>query len=411
VILEVATPDLRTAPHLARQVKTIHPTVPVWVVGQHPSYSAAPFLDEGSSIDGCINGEIFSSVVPIAEHRPAAEIPGAVVSTDGSLTVTPPVRSPTPDEMPPLEPNGLSVDEYGLLSVHMPSFSRQRWGFLLTSWGCPGECLFCSQTLRKSFDRKWRAQSPERVIADMERLARDHRLRAFYLADDLVSYGRDRLLRIAEQLERKRLGLRWVFQTCSRFLDPDMLPLLKRAGCVGIKYGVESGDEELLKRIGKPLDLSRVIKLSDAIRASGIALTTYYMIGLPGETMEQMEKTYRLARRIGSEMIQVALYTPYPTSRGFEELPGRVREELLEQPERFSHYNSLRPINVSAVGDSQLLCFQRDFYLRYYFSVPQMWRYLSRRAVYTIPQGLDAALSVSTLGYLLRRRSGGGSSK
>jgi len=197
-----------------------------------------------------------------------------------------------------------------------------------------------------------------------------------------------------------------VIQTRSDFLDEDMLPSLKAAGCVGIKFGVESGDPAILEMVSKNLSLDRTIEVGRAIRRSGLALTAYYMLGFPGETLAQMERTFEVARGIGSEMIQVAIYTPYPTSRGFDEFPPERKADLLAHPERFSHYNTAVPINLSAVTDEQLLAFQRNFYLRYYLSPRQLGRYLSRRALYTVPQGTDVPLIRSTLGYLLKRMPG-----
>ncbi len=403
LILDVATPDVPYCLEFAQQVRQRLPDVRIWATGQHPSYSADVLLGEKTAIDACLQGELLGSVVALAEGRPANEIPGAVVR--GEEPTPGRVVEIVPDDLPPLQVDGLDLDAYRLNSVHVPRLRPVRWGFLQTSWGCPFDCLFCSQTLRASYSRRWRGLSAERVVDDMERLNRDHGLDAFYFMDDITSFDRQRLLDIAERVQRRNLDLHWVIQTRSDYLDEAMLRPLRKGGCVGIKFGVESGDPALLERVGKRLSLDHTVAMADAIRREGIALTSYYMLGFPGETLEQMESTFRIAKRIGSEMIQVAVYTPYPTSRGFDEFPAEVREDLLANPQRFSHYNTALPINLSAVGDEELMEFHRNFYLHYYLAPRQVARYLRRRAVYTFPQGTDLGLIRTTLGYLTRRRA------
>lgn len=403
LILDVATPDVPYCLELAREVRQRLPDVRIWATGQHPSYSADVLLGEDTAIDACLQGELLGSVVALAEGRPSGEIPGAVVR--GAEPTPGRVIEIEPDDLPLLRVDGLDLDAYRLASVHVPRMRPVRWGFLQTSWGCPFDCLFCSQTLRASYSRRWHGQSAERVVDDMQRLNLRHGLDAFYLMDDVTSFDRQRLIDIAALVRRRGLDVHWVIQTRSDYLDAAMLRPLREGGCVGIKFGVESGDPALLERVGKRLSLEHTVAMADAIRREGIALTAYYMLGFPGETMQQMERTFRLAKRIGSEMIQVAVYTPYPTSRGFDEFPQDVREDLLANPQRFSHYNMALPINLSAVGDEELMAFHRNFYLHYYLAPRQVARYLRRRAVYTFPQGTDLGLIRTTLGYLTRRRS------
>jgi anaerobic magnesium-protoporphyrin IX monomethyl ester cyclase len=408
LVMDVATPDVPYCLELARECRAQMPELAIWAAGQHPSYDAGVFLGPGSAIDGCIQGELLDSVRELARQARPDRIPGAVVR-DGDALVRSAAAAEAiaPDELPPIDAADIDLDAYRLNSVHVPRFRPVRWAFLQTSWGCPFDCLFCSQTLRASYGSTWRGQSPERVVDDMARLRRDHGLRAFYLMDDVTTFDRNRTLELASLIRRRRLDVHWVIQTRSDFLDVDMLPSLRSAGCVGIKFGVESGDPAILEMVSKNLSLDRTIEVGQAVRRAGLALTAYYMLGFPGETLAQMERTFEVARQIGSEMIQVAIYTPYPTSRGFDEFPADRKADLLAHPERFSHYNTTVPINLSAVDDDQLLAFQRDFYLRYYLSPRQIGRYLSRRAIYTVPQGTDLPLIRSTLGYLLKRMPSG----
>ncbi|GAB4293040.1 MAG: hypothetical protein Kow0090_07190 [Myxococcota bacterium] len=404
LLLDVATPDIPYAIRLAEIVKPRLPKTKIWALGQHPSFSSEQLLAKNSHIDGCLKGEIYEPLAALANGTSGKNIPGASVKNGDKIVSIPPhSNSLNPDALPLIDPSLLDLDAYRMFSVHAPSFKPVRWGFLQTSWGCPFSCRFCSQTLRVSFGKKWTGQSAERVADDMQRLSRDYNISAFYFMDDIVTLDMKRIIELSELIIKKRLKLFWAFQTYEGYLDEKILPMLKRAGCVAIKFGVESGDPDILAQSDKRVSLENAERLAKAIKRAGISLTAYYMIGFPGETKEQMEKTFRIAKKIDSDMIQVAIYTPYPTSRGFDELPDDVKKELLDYPQRFSHYNSFLPINLSAVSDEELLDFQRDFYFRYYLSPKKALKYLWKRGRYTIPQGTDSMLIIRTLGYLLNR--------
>lgn len=194
---------------------------------------------------------------------------------------------------------------------------------------------------------------------------------------------------------RRRLPIRWTVQTRLDHLDRDLLRQMKRAGCVGIKVGIESGSLRISRLIRKELDPRHALQVSKEMRQIGIPLTACFLIGNPTETLAEMEETYRFACRLDPFMIQVAYHTPYPGSESYAQYAQAL------DVEGRSHFDG-KPLNLSAESDASLVRFHRSFYLRYYLSPRHLFRYLLRRAPNTLAQGYEFQMILQTGKYLIQ---------
>lgn len=403
VLIDTMTPTLDEALRVSAAIVARSPATRVWGVGQHASERPEDFLQPESVISGCLLGEYEANIAALLAG-------GGEEVVDGSAVYDPALGAVRTqggkqeihdcDALPPLDPTGIPLDSYELRSAHVPSFRRQRWGFLVTSRGCPYSCTFCSPTLRQSFGRSFRAQSAEQVVDDICRLNREHGVTAFYMHDDVFSMDRERVVRICEELIRRRANVHWVCQTRANFVDRELLTLMKRAGCCAVKIGIESGSDRILRIIKKGATRKQLLEGAKAIREAGLFLTAYYMLGNPTETLEEMHETFEVAQEIRADMIQVAFHTAYPGSETFREYASHITD-----PGELSHYNS-HPLNLSDVSQETLERLQRQFYLRYYLSPSIFWNYLRRRALYRLTDTREWSLAFRSLAYLLlpRRR-------
>jgi radical SAM superfamily enzyme YgiQ (UPF0313 family) len=406
LFIDTMTPTMALARNIAGSVRAKLPDLPVWGLGQHATEQPEDLLYPDSPMTGVLLGEYEAALAELLACRGERPVDGtAVLGSDGTV-----LRRGTKkevhdcDALPPMDPTGLFLDRYRMQSTHVPKFGRVRWGFLLTSRGCPFPCTFCSATLRQSYGRKFRAHSAERVVEDMVRLHKDHRVNAFYTIDDVFSLDRPRVEEICRRLLQHNLPIRWTVQTRGDLIDREVLALMKRAGCCGVKMGIESGVDRILKIIRKSATRDQLLQSARDAQAVGLGLTTYYMIGHPTETREEMEETFRFAREVGSDMVQMAFHTPYPGSATYEQYKDHVHD-LSE----LSHYET-QHVNLSEVDNQTLEKLQRRFYLRYYLSPPRLMRYLRQRAVYRMSDPHEWRLAVNTLRYLLGDRGRVGSS-
>ncbi len=389
VLVDTMTPTASLAKATARRLLDAWPQGRFFGIGQHATERSTDLLGSDSPFEGVLLGEWEAALPALLAGDP---LPEEKVLVDDV------------DALPPLSPAGIRMDRYRMRSVTVPDFGVHRWGFLLTSRGCPYPCTFCSATLRQTHGTAFRAQSAERVVDDMLRLYTDFGVNAYYFIDDVFTLKRQRVLDICDLLIRRKSPVRFVVQTRPDLVDPEMCAALKGAGCVAVKMGIESGSPRVLKRIRKNATTSEMLAGARAVKGAGMALTAYYMLGHPDETLDEVAQTRELAREIDADMIQVAFHTPYPGSESWQEF-----SDLVHDPAKLNHYET-QHANPSQIPNEELERLQRRFYLEYYLEPRTLSRYLRRRALYRAADPAEWRLVASTLRYLLGRRGLSGAS-
>jgi len=409
VALETTTPTAAPALDIVRRARRRHRFVAL-AYGQHATTLPATMLRDGTFV-ACIQEEAELTLphllATLADNGHLSGVPG-IVWHDGRLRRS----EPRPyvddlDRLPFIDYSLFPQGRYRMASGTIPRFRPARWGFLLTSRGCPYDCIYCSPTLRLSHGKHYRAQSPEYVVDNFEYLIRAHGVNAIALPEDVFTLDRDRVLGICARLRRRRLGVPWVCQTRADCLDLELVREMKAAGCATVCLGVESGSERILSRLRKGMTRRRIETAVDALHAVGIATTLFFMVGNPGETYEEFRQTLQFARRLRPLIIQVAYFTPYPGSRAFAQL---VREGVIgacphgAALSAYSHYNRAG-FNLSAMDERTLRALQGEFYRRYYLRPTYMWQYARHRLPYSL---FDARHELGLLQAALPFLLGGG---
>lgn len=220
---------------------------------------------------------------------------------------------------------------------------------LLTSRGCPYRCSFCHNV----FGKRFRARSPENVVAEMELLHDRHGVNELHIVDDIFNAQPARVQRICDLIIERGLDVALAFPNGLRgdLLDVDLLRSLQRAGCYSITFALESASPRILEKMHKRLHLER---LAGAIRQAselGIITSCFVMFGYPTETPEELEATLRWVRDSDVDFPRHSIVSPFPgtelaehakaagidpsvTDGGYEgsaeDLKRRVRLGLLE---------------------------------------------------------------------------------
>ncbi|MCL4455817.1 MAG: B12-binding domain-containing radical SAM protein [Nitrospirae bacterium] len=190
------------------------------------------------------------------------------------------------------------------------SISEDRTANIISSRGCPFHCTYCLSDMM--WDRKYRHRSPENVVAEIEHLINDYGIREFNFNDDLFTADKKRLSRFCELLIEKNLDIKWVCMSRADYIQPDILKLMKRAGCGKIAMGLESGSQQVLKAMNKRLDLSRSIEAVREIKKAGIKVGVSFVIGHIGETPDTIKETIRLAKMCNPDTVAFFQASPYP---------------------------------------------------------------------------------------------------
>lgn len=202
----------------------------------------------------------------------------------------------------------------GFPGLFKPSPSRiRRWpcASIVLTRGCPNQCAFCDRSV---FGNYCRAYSPNYAIRLVRDLYDRYGVRELLIEDDTFVIVKERVREFCTRLIAERMNLSWSCLGRADRVDPELLVLMRRAGCWQISYGIESGDPEILKSMRKRLDLAQIRKALAWSRAAGLRTKGFFIVGFPGETPETLERTRRLACELPLDDISVMQMTPFPGS-------------------------------------------------------------------------------------------------
>ena len=181
---------------------------------------------------------------------------------------------------------------------------------IVTSRGCPYECTFCEAKL--TFGRTHRFHSEERVLTDLDYLHAEYGFDSFQFYDDIFTTSRKRVVRLCNLLIDSGRRYQWMCYTRTDLVDPELLTLMKEAGCYQISFGPESGDQALLDGIKKKLTVEQNYEGIRQTREAGILSVGTFMLGLPGERPEQTRKTIEFAVTSKLDYAIFGVTEPYP---------------------------------------------------------------------------------------------------
>jgi len=164
---------------------------------------------------------------------------------------------------------------------------------MITSRGCPFKCVFCN---RPNLGKVFRARSADDVVNEMQE-CEELGIRYIKVYDDTFTVDRARALAICREITRRKLRMGWDIRAHINTIDADLLAALKKSNCKLISYGIESGNNEVLKRLQKGITKEKAMEIVNLTKKTGIQTLVYFMIGCPGETQEQILETIEFAKR------------------------------------------------------------------------------------------------------------------
>ena len=181
---------------------------------------------------------------------------------------------------------------------------------VLTSRGCPFDCGYCPYPVSQG--KKWRARSVANVINELEYLEKTLGIKSVLFRDPEFTLRRERVVDICNAMIDKGLSIKWRCETRVDTLDEELINLFAKAGCIGINVGVESVDAEVLKKIGrKVFPLKMAAQIINACKNNDIDAFAFFMLGLPGETIDSSLKTIKYAKKLNPHLVQFTVATPY----------------------------------------------------------------------------------------------------
>lgn len=303
--ITATTPLIENALAVAAACKRLFPGTKVVLGGVHPTVLPGEVLAH-PAVDIVARGEGEETMLEIAEGRKPGEILGISFKEDGRVVHNPdrPLIKDL-DTIPPPAYHLLPMDRYYPATGsyrNLPAMS------LFATRGCPGRCTFCYRT----FYGRLRKRSAANIVAEVELLYRNYGIREIAFYDDAFTSFKETVFEFCDLLHKRGLKLTWTCFTRVDLIDEELLRAMKKAGCHLILFGVESGDERILKAINKRIDLGRVKEAVAAARRIGIDTRASFMLGNQGETEESVRKTIDFAFELDPDQVHFNIATAYP---------------------------------------------------------------------------------------------------
>lgn len=298
------------AHRVARIVKEVHPDCTVVVGGVHAEAIPTEAL-RNSAVDIVVRGDGEITFSRILAGDPRIGILG-ISFRRGTHAVHNPAAEVIEDldAMPMPAYHMVPMDKY---YPAIGAYRRLPAINMLMTRGCPGKCTFCN-----SAETKLRARSADRVVDEIAYLKRKYGIREIQFYDDTFTVLRRNCLRFCRLMKERNLGVSWTAFARADCFNEEMAHALKGGGCHQVMFGVESGDDEILRNIRKPIDRRRTEAAVKLAQRVGIEVRATFMLGNPGETVESMQRTIDYAMLLDPDLALFNITTPYPGTQMFD---------------------------------------------------------------------------------------------
>ncbi len=182
---------------------------------------------------------------------------------------------------------------------------------IVTSRGCPHRCIFCSIFL--TMGRTFRARSPENVANELEHWYKNYGYRRFAFNDDVFNFDMNRVKKICDLIVEKGLKIEWDLRNGIRVdkTDLELFQKMKKAGCIYIAFGIESGVQDVLNKMKKGATVEQIKRAAKLAHEAGLPAGGFFIIGLPGDNMENFKQTLKLAQELPLEEVRFYSALPY----------------------------------------------------------------------------------------------------
>lgn len=316
------TPLKNVVERIAGLVKEIDPAMKVAVGAFHPTYCTEEVMSN-PDIDFAVRGEgeipLLSLIREVKKDNPKWETVPSLHYRDKDGLVR--------------KNNGIdlieNLDDLPFLARDLVincDYDTYRDHCLTSARGCPYSCSFCGE--KRLWGGKVRRRSIDNVIEEIKLINDSYNANFIDFMDGTFTFDRKYLTSFCNRLIDEKLNIKWRCTARYDNLDEDLLKLLKRANCFGFFFGLETGSDRMLKSIDKRITTQEILKIDEMVYKYGFFSITSIILGIPGETKEDIENTLGLMKQLKTPDLDVNSFIPLPGTVLYDSLEKEVRENI-----------------------------------------------------------------------------------
>lgn len=377
--ITATTPLIIKAYKIAAMVKGIDEKIVVITGGPHASALAEDVLRE-SRIDCVVSGEGDFILNAIVEKGFSETIPNIFYKMNGQI-IRSKVQNYYTQDLDTLPYPAYELFDIKKYSQPLISSRKAPLGYMETSRGCYGRCVFCNKNIHGF---KVRMKSPLRVVDEMARMLKLG-FREVHIIDDIFTADMDRAYSICEEILSRGLKFPWYPRGGIRVerINLGLLKIMKRAGCYRIPFGIESGSQRIIDVINKKISIERAEEAVRLAKKAGLETECYFMLGHQTETEEDIKKSIDFAIKLNPDYVKFAVTIPLPGTPMFDEMLAKGQIKTKD----WSKYNfstSPKELYVHDILSWETIDRYSDIsYRKFYFR----WQYILKMIYRTVLNG------------------------
>jgi len=371
--------DINELINVAKHIAKRYPDKIIIVGGRGPCSLPPEYLFKKAPIDYIVLGEGEESLPLLlnyleSEKLKLEDISGLAYKKDETITITGHFRYiENLDSLPFPDRETIRQKEYLKIQEDVVGKPMIR---LITSRGCYHRCTFCANN-----STKYRLRTSANIVEEINSLVDIYKIKNFFFCDAIFMSPKSRLKELCNQIINQDLKLNWKAHARVDEIDFETLKLISEAGCNQLFFGVESGSDKILKILKKGTTQEQTIEAFELCKKIGISTFAYFLVGVPGETDEDIKATVDIINRIQPDGLDVYILLPYPGSSIFNEYCkdksffnwdkylGWKEDNFEKSQRKFLNYGAqLNPVKIRKNLLKEYKCLQKNknFFLRTY---------------------------------------------
>jgi radical SAM superfamily enzyme YgiQ (UPF0313 family) len=318
-VVDTSTPSIYNDVAVTDAIKRAIPGCYTVLVGTHPSALPEDTLNLSPLPDAVAIGEYDYTIRDLADalenNKPLSDVQGLAYRQDGTVIYTAPrEKIDDLDDLPfvsAVYKKHLNINNYFFAAARCPMV------MIITGRGCPFRCFFCvyPQTFHS---RRYRARSPENVVAEFEYIKENlPEVKEIGIEDDCFTANLERVRKICKLLIERKNKMVW-FCNVRGDVDFETLKLMKKARCRLVIAGFESSDQQVLDKMNKNKKVTKYYQFAQDARRAGLMVHGCMMCGTPGDSKKTQEENYRFAIKINCDSMQFYPLYVYPGTEAYE---------------------------------------------------------------------------------------------
>jgi anaerobic magnesium-protoporphyrin IX monomethyl ester cyclase len=360
--LSMTTPQLGLAKKVITILKEARKDLPIVAGGVHPSFFKGQLIQD-LNIDYVIYGEgeltLNELVNALQQNKDHLSSINGLVFREGKEIITNPPREVIPDldRLPFPARDLVNFRSY----LQPPGLIRGIWTNrstnMTTSRGCPGRCTYCGGNF--IFNRKYRRRTVDNVLEEIDLLVKDYQVDGISFQDDTFLMNTQWIEEFSEKFISRQYGIKWSCFGRVDTVNEKIIKAIKKAGCVQIEYGIETGSERVLKEIKKNTNLEQIRKAIRMTKEHGIRAFGCFMFGFTDDTEEDLQKTIDLVGQLKLDFAACYYTIPFPGSELYDRA---VKENRILEPDMSKWYIRVDNIWKVNLDSSTIIKYKKEFF-------------------------------------------------